>query len=296
MTELETIYLQVNENEPKIKLTCIHHFHNILKLTKYLNALQDKYQLILQVEETVTDNLKLFTDGVKAPFYIVEFNESDDSFYLWKSEGKFIKDSIISSFYNTHLRTTKRIENPWETNFKDDSIYQTHPFKEKIKLVLNDLNVNWKSFDKQIFWDRLDRIIEKCHSDGNISFKSLILMALLKTRLIQNKSFLKNELLNYHTKMKSHISSEESILSSDDADYSTTSSSANSLLSTEERQRKFSDSDIHITEPMNNQLKEIFNEHFKLMVENYEFFELRTKNGIPKRTRTREPFKTKSCF
>lgn len=277
-SDREVIYLYARDDRPKVKLTREQEFTKVQELVDYFHSIQDTFYVEFETTETITENLKLRCvsyggeefDG-SVPFFILEYDEILDSFYVWKSEGRWELNKLISALYADH--STKGSNRSVE-RVRESPCFATHPRKKLIDCVLDKLNVDWSGIDMAQFWVQLDGILglDKDAEINELSFKSLISMAVLKTRVIGNKATLEHAVKQYYQSMRSKDSgdtrTEETKMATSPTSFT-------------------SPSPTYGTHGQGDQVVTNFNRHFKLMAEDYETFDLKSWAAFPQRTTRR---------
>ncbi|QLG74799.1 hypothetical protein HG535_0H01260 [Zygotorulaspora mrakii] len=258
-TDKETIYLYAGEEHPKVKLTCEREFSNIKDLINYFHSLQDTFYIEFDTCETITENLKLRCSSYggdefdsSVPFFILEYDEMLNNMYVWKSEGQWESNRLISNLF-----LSKGVKNETVKSIRSHPKFETHERRDMIDVVIDKLNVDWSAIDLGEFWTQLDQMVDPKKEDV-YSFKSFIAMAVLKTRVIKNRKLLSRSLMTYYQKIKSSAYKAHPTLQHDEPKYITTA-------------------DIE------DQVATNYNSHFKLMAENYETFDLKNWAAYPAR-------------
>lgn len=314
----ETIYLYAGEDHPKVKLIRVREFKNVPELTNYFHMIQDTFYVEFETTETITENLKLrcVSYGVdeldgSVPFFILEYDEILDSFYVWKSEGKWEINKLIATLYMGH---SVKGTHASISIIKSHPKFLKHPRRKLMDLVIDKLNIDWSTIDLEQFWIQLDSLVDldKDDRDDEFSFKSFISIAVLKTRVKENKKVLAQVLEEYHAAMmvkynkakkdslayrRTRESSEESVLPPLPSIMSTTtvqSSPMSSLSPTTYKDYSYQDNNKKVTKSQvgnadSAQVVTNFNRHFKLMAENYETFDLKSWAAFPRKNRGRKP-------
>ncbi|CCK69275.1 chromatin-associated RNAPIII regulator FPT1 KNAG_0C01620 [Huiozyma naganishii CBS 8797] len=210
----EVIYLYGGENQPKVKLTCIAKAKDLQQLTAYFHELQNLYHLKFRCEETITENLKVecISHGAKEmdswPFYIIDYDEVYDSFYIWKTNGKWELNKMVSAIYRVHSGS-KQVNSTWRKYFLRDSRYKKHPMKNWLTLALNQLNVDWSHVNLDDFWIQFNVLFDLHQNDETVfnefSFKSFISMSLLRAAIAENKRYVEEKLSQYYNSMKKNV-------------------------------------------------------------------------------------------
>lgn len=88
----------------QVKLRLLKRYSEIEKVGRFINKVQDIYSLQLGTIETITGNLKIcclaHKDCKVCPYYILEFNDVNKHYSLWKPANMDWKfDSIFASLY-----------------------------------------------------------------------------------------------------------------------------------------------------------------------------------------------------
>lgn len=348
LTMNETLYLYRNQNEPKVKLTCVKQSLSLIQLIDYFHNLQDLYNVQFTITETITENLMVECANIRdTPWYIIEFDEILDKFCIWKNDNNWNLNKIINKLYNANysLPDMNKIQNEkcnekidWENVIGLDETYLNHPLKDTMKDILIELNFNWRKLDMSEFWKQFNKnwnvknSVQSIDNKNKIILKSVLKITLLTLITQQNKLMLQNNFNNYYNKMKLNNNSNiidtvekksnkvsttseddelmstesESIMSSNKISPSLSpidmrlsdSSSSESYIYDKNKKKiiisnntsnipKMSKSKQNNKKVTNNQLYVNFKQHFKEIVEDYEIFELRTKGGIPIKTRSK---------
>lgn len=278
-SDREVIYLYARDDRPKVKLTREEEFTGVKDLVEYFHSIQDTFYVEFETSETITENLKLRCtsyggdefDG-SVPFFILEYDEILDTFYVWKSEGQWQLNKLISTLYTDH---SIQGSHKFVDRVRESSCFKKHPRKELIDCVLDKLNVDWSQLDIDQFWIQLDSIV-KLNEDAELnelSFKSLVSMAVLKTRVVENKAHLERAINQYHKCMRAKdVRNQKSPeIKPDASPTSSTSPSPTYALDNQDEQ--------------DDQVVTNFNRHFKLMAEDYETFDLKSWAAFPQRTK-----------
>lgn len=230
MTRNDTIYLYQDENKPKVQLTLIKTSKKLANVIDYFHELQNLYNMEFIIKETITENLKVCcsSPGINVamvPFYIIEYDEIYDSFYIWKSNGEWNLDSIIKNLYQLHNNTLQNNNYSWKRKFSRDKHFKTHPLKQMLISALNQLNLQWSNIDLVQFWNQFDSIYNHYTSSSSSSsstttanidineytLKSIISMAVLKLNVFANQQYLKDTFEQYYSKIfNAHIDNEQS--------------------------------------------------------------------------------------
>lgn len=211
----ETIYLYGGENQPQVKLTLVQEFTKILPLINYFHAIQDAFLVEFETTETITQNLKLrcvsYGDG-GTPFYILEYDNVLDKFYVWQSDGKWEMNRLIAALYtDLHGNHTASLH-----LLKSDPRFLNHPKRSALESAVDRLHVDWSKVDLDCFWSQFEDVCDS--SEPEFSCKSLVSMAVLRTKVKHNKESLARSLQSYHTKMNNHFTLTAGDLSSFDLD------------------------------------------------------------------------------
>lgn len=269
-SDRETIYLYAGDDHPKVKLTREREFNKIDGLVEYFHGIQDTFYVEFETSETITENLKLRCtsyggdefDG-SVPFFILEYDEILDSFYVWKSEGQWELNKLIATLYLDH---SNKGSDTCADRVRDSAEFAKHRRQKLIDKVIDKLNVDWSRIDIDEFWLQLDQVLalDQDPQMDELSFKSLISVAVLKTKVKENKRTLQEAVVQYHRRMKSKECKEDE---------------------PEDETRAVSPTDPESPGPMyafgkakdaGDQVVTNFNRHFKLMAEDYETFDLKS--------------------
>lgn len=301
-SDREIIYLYAGDDHPKVKLTREREFSNIRDLTRYFHGIQDTFYVEFEASETITENLKLRCvsyganefDGT-TPFFILEYDEILDSFYVWKSEGRWELNKLIATLYMDHSM---------KGSFKTAGLVRSHPNFSKhprrvlIDLVIDKLNVDWSAIDIGQFLQQLDNVLEldKDENLDEFSFKSLISMAILKTKVKENKISLERAIREYHQSMIRKYHSNQSSRQADISSRGPAESIDKPMPTETTASLAISQSPTPIdayckssiisddNDNDNDQVVTNFNRHFKLMAEDYETFDLKSWAAYPRRS------------
>lgn len=303
MEQLETIYLYTGENQPNVKLTCIEQFNTLTDLTDFFHDLQETYNIEFESCQTITDNLKITCSSYGydnpdkkknlIPFYIVEYDNDEDSFYLWKTDGDWKQNKIFALLYKFYSKKTVAVN--WEQFLLKDENFINSPIKNQLESALNKLNVDWSKIDINLFWKQFSLICndrkDKDDFENINTLKTFISLAILKCNVILNQKLLAKNVKDFYQRLKgkfnklpnNDIDSESQRESSQDTTLSKSTttvispvsppSPSNSLYTYQKDLNNQHDT----TETVANQIFNNFNNHFKLMAEDYEIFELKTK-------------------
>ncbi|CCE64776.1 hypothetical protein TPHA_0I02750 [Tetrapisispora phaffii CBS 4417] len=326
----ELLYLYAGENKPRIKLTCTHTFRSVESLAAYMQEVQDNYYLELQTCMTITDNLKIYSNTRSADdlFYILEFNEVNRSLYLWKSEGSWDVNDAIASFYSRNVVEDKEanVERNSVDRFLSDRRCGKYLDREEWRNFIRGIDFNWaEKGAMDSFWGfflELMNLEEKksvctgndVDSEGKLLvYRSLIILSILKTRVLQNKIKLKATFLEYYNRMAglgsrspsidSSYSSAASILEENIEELKTcegdTSQDENELDINYLYEKPVPQYSMHDKNKINRIHKKLttknidnstivdnFNKHFKYIIDDYETYHLKF-NQIKKRKYTK---------
>lgn len=308
MTRNDTIYLYQDENKPKVQLTLIKTAMKLNDIINYFHDLQDLYNMEFNINETITENLKVdcSSPGInlaQVPFYIIEYDEIYDSFYIWKSNGNWNLNQIINTLYHLHNNTLNN--HSWKRKFNRNKHFKSHPLKSMLISALNQLNLEWIDIDLNQFWSQFDSIYDHyianndSESINEYTLKSLISMAVLKLNVLNNKQYLKETFHQYYENIKTvntkideennnNIPSPQNIkdhVHTSDIEYSSPRSSVspspidpldNNLLTT--KNSSYTYTYTNNKDKIKSQLLVNFNNHFKEVAENYENIQLNPNN------------------
>lgn len=289
----ESVSLYAGDDLPRIKLQCTHKFLTVEELCKFLTNIQDIYYIDFQTCETITENLKIYANGndKTLPFYLLEYDEINDCFFLWKSNGSWKMDNIIAQFYQNNI-AKDGYTNDLLHWFVEDTRFQTHSNKAQLKEFVKDLKFDWDLETVNQFWESFQVLLKE---KGDLSndpfvFKSLVILSILKVKVLQSRIQLKDALDNYYMKLSKTklpvLSSPTSIRSeleeqvrsplttnssTDDENYVYDKTSADKNKVTKKYRKE------------NTQLVHNFDHHFKIIAEDYENFELKNKRKSNKK-------------
>ncbi|CAL9731716.1 hypothetical protein MOUN0_M03796 [Monosporozyma unispora] len=256
MTRKDIIYLYQDENKPKVQLTLIKNSMKLQEIIDYFHNLQKLYNMEFQLNETITENLKVCcsspgVDPTEVPFYIIEYDEIYDSFYIWKSNGNWNLNQIIKNLYQLHNSTMEQ-NTSWKRKFSRDKQFKTHPLKNLLVSALNQLNLDWNNIDINKFWNQFNSIYDQFlnnndpESINEYTLKSLISMTVLKLNVMTNQEYLKDTFHQYYSNMNkkqqqsmlinnTHNKNDNVVITDDETTHSihelTRSSSEESILS-----------------------------------------------------------------
>ncbi|SCW04428.1 LAFE_0H13300g1_1 [Lachancea fermentati] len=274
---MQEIYVPTGEDHQKIKLTLVKASQQISDVVKYLHGIQDTFSVELGSCETITENLKIRCVSHqlcnKCPFYIVEFDDVTHSYALWKSGGEWKLGDVLASLYAA------------QSNKKQDISSLTPELRAKLDprhnfdLIMNSLgklSVRWESLDIDKFISELDRIVTKevdstCDATFSealspLHYKSLITMAVLKTKVEKSKTQLQQDLALYNRNMSQKEDQEPQRSDTDTRESSVPASS-----------RPSPGSDYVLS---SDQLTANFQQHFKYLAESFETFDV--KKNLPR--------------
>lgn len=223
MNRNETVYLYENENKPKVKLTLIKNSLKLQEIIDYFHNLQDLYNIEFKIDNTITDNLRITCCNIgiepeTLPFYIIEYDEIYDSFFIWKTDGEWDVNQMIRPLYQSHINPTKDDEfnNSWVRKFSRDKRLKTHSEKRFLIPALKQLNIDWSHINLMEFWTKFDNnykpfINRNIAPINEYTMKSLISMSILKINIEKNQVYVKQKFIDYYNTMS--VSREKSDIS-----------------------------------------------------------------------------------
>ena len=321
MPNLETVYLYAGEEQPRVKLTCIKEGLALPQVIKFVHSIQEMYGIELQTSETITENLKIacappyLKPNCIPHFYILEYEEADDTFFIWKSDGRWQLNKVSALLYpDSDVNLVKNTS--WRDVFQNDHRFKNYDKQSWLRQCLERMNEDLSKLNVDQFWSQFDKI---CHNiakqqknndrfnmDLFNTFKNVVSMAILKTKVLSNKRLLTATLRDYHDSLKqkhdvrgrnsnSNVkeSSSESLningpstsMESGSRNFSPINSLSPSSLSTDDDTAptdyvykdlasKPSMEFMH-SSATNDLIKSNFESYFKLMAEDYETFDLK---------------------
>ncbi|CEP64181.1 chromatin-associated RNAPIII regulator FPT1 LALA0_S10e04280g [Lachancea lanzarotensis] len=215
-----------NGEDTCVRLTLVSAFQGISQVWKYFSSIQDTFSVELESCETITQNLKMscVSHGTckTCPLYILEYDQNAQNYALWKSTtGEWALGTTLARFLAPRPTCKSKIKlnlAKLQSYFKASQISSKHDQPFLIE-TLQKLNVDWQgaSFDFDVFLDELDRSIEfeveeKYPKSQNLhhylelvsplQYKSLITMAVLKSKVQSSKKLLQAELQAYDKRMR----------------------------------------------------------------------------------------------
>ncbi|AMD19322.1 HBR421Cp [Eremothecium sinecaudum] len=267
---MEELYVYAGENMPRVKLTLLRRYENIEEVWRFLHRVQDRYSLQLGTIETITGNLKIrcatHENCEKCPYYILEFNEVDKNYSLWKlagSEWQF--GSIVASLYIKRQPSDACAKVPPE-------------FLSAVAAQLDcgiDTTYVWDCLQRlciplgKVDWDEFASILQAMLKEKNVSvddkttLKGLVSVAALQAAIKTTKRQLEHDLLEYDARVKTPSTTDEL----------TRNSSPESILPPS-NSRSSSVSSLHYTYGLPaTQLDTNFKAFFRSMAENFELFD-----------------------
>ncbi|EJS42924.1 YKR011C [Saccharomyces arboricola H-6] len=317
MSKLETVYLYAGEEQPRVKLTCIKEGLALCQVIKFVHSIQELHGIELQTSETITENLKIncapayLKPNCIPHFYILEYEEINDTFFIWKSDGRWQLSKMSSLLYPDN--ETKLVKNTsWREVFQNDERFKNYEKRAWLQNCLERMSEDLSKLNVEQFWSQFDKIhhniTKQNKNDARLdmdvfnNFKNVVSIAIIKTKVLSNKRLLTSTLRNYHDSLKQkynvrdHNLKEASLESSSNNDpptslesesrnFSPINSLSPSSLSAEDDATstdyiyrdlvsKPSMNFMH-SSATNDLIKSNFESYFKLMAEDYETFDLK---------------------
>ncbi|CAI4045493.1 hypothetical protein N7582_003542 [Saccharomyces uvarum] len=320
MPNLETVYLYAGEEQPRVKLTCIKEGLTLSQVIKFVHSIQELYGIELQTSETITENLKIacapsyLKPNCIPHFYILEYEEADDTFFIWKSDGRWQLNKVSALLYpDNDVNLVKNTS--WRDVFQNDQRFKSYDKQAWLQQCLERMNEDLSKLNVDQFWSQFDKIChniakqkknnERFNMDLFNTFKNVVSMAILKTKVLSNKRLLTATLREYHDSLKlkqKHDvrdrkvkeSSSESLNNNRPSPTSAESGSRNfspinslspSSLSTDDDTTSTDyiykdlaskpNMEFMHSSATNDLIKSNFESYFKLMAEDYETFDLK---------------------
>ncbi|SCV02657.1 LAME_0H03840g1_1 [Lachancea meyersii CBS 8951] len=276
-----------------VRLTLVSTFQDIQKVCKYLGYIQDTFSVELESCETITQNLKVscLSHGTctNCPLYILEYDLNSHNYALWKSSsGEWALGTTLARFFAPHPTSKARAKLGIAKlqSYLDTSQLSTKHDRQFLVQTLQKLNVDWHSmpFDFNFFQDALDRSVQSETHDNQqtpnnypelvspLQYKSLISMAVLKTKVHVNKKRLEADLHAYDSRIRvsrdhmepgadTEVGAEQQDVSRENSVFSNTPEDSTSPI----------DDEYALS---SRQLKTNFKKHFKGMAESFETFDV----------------------
>lgn len=217
MPNLETVYLYAGEEQPRVKLTCIKEGLTLSQVIKFVHSIQELYGIELQTSETITENLKIacapsyLKPNCIPHFYILEYEEADDTFFIWKSDGRWQLNKVSALLYpDNDVNLVKNTS--WRDVFQNDQRFKSYDKQAWLQQCLERMNEDLSKLNVDQFWSQFDKIChniakqkknnERFNMDLFNTFKNVVSMAILKTKVLSNKRLLTATLREYHDSLK----------------------------------------------------------------------------------------------
>ncbi|AJS40389.1 hypothetical protein H668_YJM1129K00237 [Saccharomyces cerevisiae YJM1129] len=317
MSKSETVYLYAGEEQPRVKLTCIKEGLTLTQVIKFVHSIQELYGIELQTSETITENLKIdcapayLKPNCIPHFYILEYEEISDTFFIWKSDGRWQLNKLSALLYvDNDANVVKNTS--WKEVFQNDQRFKNYDKRAWLQNCLEKMNRDLSKLNVEQFWSQYDKICQsiakqkKKQEQFNMevfdNFKNIVSIAIIKTKVLSNKRLLTTTLKNYHNSMKKKYNIQEqnlkenslascsnnepsASLESESRHFSPVNSLSPSSLSTDDEavstdyiykgpESKPNVNFMH-SSATNDLIKSNFESYFKLMAEDYETFDLR---------------------
>lgn len=306
----ETVYVR-GENGEVVRLSQVLACEDSKELVNYFWGIQDSRMVKFKCSETIADNLKvevfLGNTHIKSgmPFYIVEFNDSDEEFSVWRSDGQWGADeAVVQGWYDTlhgnHRSAKKTKSDDWR-EFVGTKRMQEHPNKIELENNLKKLNVDWSNCNASVFWKEIDnhcrvdaKQASKHATASTEGFHHIVLLALIKAELSKNKHVIKNQIDAFHARMsrkhRFRKSRKDSIMESisedscEDEEMIRVRSLSPNYTTATHSPRAVEDIDNETSK----QIMSNFNMLFKPIVENFEDVYLDKYSKYPERKRRKQ--------
>ncbi|SMN19283.1 similar to Saccharomyces cerevisiae YKR011C Putative protein of unknown function [Maudiozyma saulgeensis] len=302
-------------------LKLIKTFQNTDDLAKYFFDLQEEYNIELCLNRIDSNNLKIScssygydNDNNDIPYYIIRYNNVEGFQLFEKNEGNWENVKVFTKLFELYSNQTIKPRINWEKYLLTHENFINSPIREPLRRSLNKLNIPWNQIDLNLFWEQFHLILldlqgKRNFEDINI-LKNLISLTILRCNVIKNEINVTNRIIIQTNNLKINF---ENLLQSSSSSSSSSDINGNSELDMSQRESSHdsipsltstnsplspvtSDNGIYtyhknILNPMEpasatNQIVNNFNSHFKLMAEDYELFELKTKFHRRKSTGT----------
>ncbi|SCU98330.1 LADA_0H12266g1_1 [Lachancea dasiensis] len=271
-----------------MKLTLVSIFQDITQVQKYLGSLQDTFSVELKSTETITQNLKVkcVSHGSchDCPLYILEYNSKSHEYALWKSAagGWTIGATLARLFARAPTSKSKTILNVAELDrHLESSDVSSRHSRNFLRETLQNLNVEWHTspFDFKVFFKLLDESIDRemaskqAHAStlelvSPLQYKSLITLAVLKTKVLVSKQKLQKDLLEYNQRVQKC----QLLATTDDSSTIQAESPEPSLFSATSHPLSSPADDSYSLS--SRQLLTNFQKHFKGLAETFETFDV----------------------
>ncbi|CAI4034770.1 hypothetical protein SMKI_11G2200 [Saccharomyces mikatae IFO 1815] len=316
MSKLETVYLYAGEEQPRVKLTCIKEGLTLPQVIKFIHSIQELYGIELKTSETITENLRIdcapayLKPGCNPHFYILEYEEINDTFFIWKSDGRWQLNKMSILLYSDN--DSNLVKNTsWKGVFHNDQRFKNYEKRGWLQLCLEKMSEDLSKLNVEQFWSQYDKIChniskqKKKNEQFNMevfdNFKNVVSIAVIKTKVSSNKRLLTATVRKYHDSMKKKNNVQEqnfkenslescsnnghsASLESESRHFSPMNSLSPSLITDDEAAStdyiyrdlasKPNASFMH-SSATNDLIKANFESYFKMMAEDYETFDLK---------------------
>lgn len=293
------------------KMNFVKEFPDVKQLLQYFLDLQEEYNMEFSTIETMPETLKIYCNSIgiesnddNIPFYSIHYDNDKNMFQLWSNGSTWDNIKIFGKLYESFTSSTIKKFSHWEKYLLTHENYINSPFRDTMRLSLNKLNIPWEQIDIKIFWDQLHGILTDLNGKKDIDdiniLKTLITLAILRCNVIKNEYNLAKDIMQFchmieikqmelNDKISSGTDSELDILQRESSHDSVSnmsgsispvdSENSNSMYTYGKVPIMLKRNSIPFLEPESstNQIVDNFNSHFKLMAEDYELFELKTK-------------------
>ncbi|KAG0669384.1 hypothetical protein C6P45_003820 [Maudiozyma exigua] len=293
------------------KMNFVKEFPEVKQLLQHFLDLQEEYNMEFSTIGTTPETLKIYCNSVgiesnddTIPFYLIQYNNDKNSFQLWSNGSTWDNVKIFAKLYESFTSATIKKFSHWEKYLLTHENYINSPFRDTMRLSLNKLNIPWKQIDIKIFWDQLHGILTDLNGKKDIDdiniLKTLITLTILRCNVIKNEYNLAKDIMQFchmieikrielSDKISSGTDSELDILQRESSHESVSNMSGSiSSVDSENSNGMYTYGKVPIMLKRNsipflepessaNQVVDNFNSHFKLMAEDYELFELKTK-------------------
>lgn len=297
----------------------VREFPEIKQLLQYFLDLQEEYNMEFSTSETMPETLKIkcnsigIEDDDTVPYYLIHYDNDKNSFQLWSNGSTWDNVKIFAKLYESYTTSTVKRFSHWEKYLLTHENYINSQIRDSLRLSLNKLNIPWAQIDIKIFWDQLHGILADLNGKKNIEdiniLKTLITLAVLRCNVIKNEFEIAKDIMQFcHVIEIKRIELNDKISSGTDSelDISQRESSHDSIsningsispVDSENANSMYTYGKVPIvlkrnsipfleSESSTNQIVDNFNSHFKLMAEDYELFELKTKFNNRRRSTT----------
>ena len=297
----------------------VREFPEIKQLLQYFLYLQEEYNMEFSTMETMPETLKIkcnsidFENNDTIPYYLIHYDNDKNSFQVWSNGSTWDNVKIFAKLYESFTSSPVKKFSHWEKYLLTHENYINSQIRDSLRLSLNKLNIPWELIDIKIFWDQLHGILEDLNGKKNIEdiniLKTLITLAVLRCNVIKNEFELAKNIMQFchmieikkmelNDKISSGTDSEldnsqresshDSISNINGSISPVDSINGNSMYTYGKSPIVLKRNSIPFleTESSANQIVDNFNSHFKLMAEDYELFELKTKFNNRRRSTT----------